>query len=125
MDKNNSWKQKSAALTLAVSMIMVNPIALSGCNSSNNTQVKTLQVKIRMLLMMRMKKKRNKEVVIAAAVIVHLPLFLTLPVQAAVGALLFLTNLLAVGMHGQNPLLQEDIQEYMPLVQQANYKGEN
>jgi len=40
MDKNNSWKQKSAALTLAVSMIMVNPIALSGCNSSNNTQVK-------------------------------------------------------------------------------------
>lgn len=40
MDKNNSWKQKSAALTLAVSMIMVNPIALSGCNSSNKTQIK-------------------------------------------------------------------------------------
>jgi len=40
MDKNNSWKQKSAALTLAVSMIMVNPIALSGCNSSNNAQIK-------------------------------------------------------------------------------------
>lgn len=40
MDKNNSWKQKSAALTLAVSMVMVNPIALSGCSSSNNAQIK-------------------------------------------------------------------------------------
>lgn len=43
METNNSWKQKSAALTLAVSMVIVNPIALSGCSSSNNAQLKNAQ----------------------------------------------------------------------------------
>lgn len=38
MDKNKSWKQKSAALSLAVSMVIANPLALTGCGSSHDSQ---------------------------------------------------------------------------------------
>lgn len=39
MDKKNSWKQKSAALTLAVSMVIANPLALTGCSSSDASKI--------------------------------------------------------------------------------------
>lgn len=41
MDNNKSWKQKSAALTLAVSMVIANPLALTGCNSSHDAGINT------------------------------------------------------------------------------------
>lgn len=38
MDKNKSWKKKSAALTLAVSMVLTNPLALTGCSNNHVSQ---------------------------------------------------------------------------------------
>jgi len=38
MDDKNSLKKKSAALALAVSMVVANPLVLTGCNDHNNIQ---------------------------------------------------------------------------------------
>lgn len=38
MDDKNSLKKKSAALALAVSIVVSNPLALTGCGEHNNIQ---------------------------------------------------------------------------------------